>query len=122
QNQLSFVDLTTGVQRDSLQSQQIYSDNNSLSAAVKLTYTEPLGKKSKLDLTLNQSFNQNHGDRSVYDALDDSFIDSLRNFTQYNFLESSMEVSYRYQEKKFNYTVGLSGINSHMKGRLYRDG
>jgi len=110
------------MQRDSLQSQQIYSDNNSLGAAFKLTYTEPLGKKSKLDLTLNQSFNQNHSDRSVYDAFDDSFIDSLSNFTRYNFLESSMEVSYRYQEKKFNYNVGLSGINSHMKGRLERGG
>lgn len=119
QDLLSFFDVNTQVTKDSVQVQQIHVKSNMDRINFRLSYSEPLSKRSKLDFEIAQNFNFNENNRSVFDVADGfQYVDSLSNFNENNVSMSTGQVSYRYQTPGNTYTIGLRGINTLMKGRF----
>lgn len=76
-----------------------------------LSYTEPLGKKSIVELNYNYSYSKNNADRYTYNydstakgyTLPDSL---LTNTYQNTYYSNRATVSYRYQNSKMNFSLG----------------
>ncbi len=85
-----------------------------------LAYTEPIGQKGALQINYSPSIAQNHSDKITNAQEDD-----LGNFTQFDTLLSNRfdnnvttqrgGVSYRINDKKFSFSVGLNYQNVHME-------
>jgi hypothetical protein len=90
--------------------------NTSNIAGVKATYTEPLSKKSYLEI--NYSFYNNYSTqkRLSYDKDGGGkyslLVDSLSNEFKYLYKTNSGGINYRFNEKKFNFSFGGNIANT----------
>ncbi len=106
--------------RDSSSHRLINTYNKRFNTEAELTYSEPLGKLSRLDFRYN--FNRTSYDNSRITELEMQggqyrVIDSLSNIFDYSFMTNRFGLSYRYDRPKlFNFSVGLSAQPSLLKG------
>lgn len=94
--------------------QHYVTKSNAQNISATLSYTEPIGKHSIIELNYNYSYNKNNADRFTYDydSVSKTFSrpDSLLTNTYENtYYSNRATLSYRYQTEKFNMSVG-SGI------------
>ena len=102
--------------RDSVSNinQRFDSRSNGQSFSPTLSYTEPVGKHSIVEMNYNFSYNKNNADRFTYnyDSVTQKYIhlDSLLTNTYRNtYTSNRATLNYRYQKENFNFSIG-SGI------------
>ncbi len=103
--------LLKGNDSTSIINQHFITKSNSQNISATLSYTEPIGKHSIIELNYNYSYNKNNSDRYTYDYDSASkkfnVPDSLLTNAYENTYSSNRgTVSYRYQNKDFNMSVG----------------
>ena len=91
--------------------QQYTSSAKGLVINTTASYTEPIGKRSQLELNYNYSHNKNTSDKITYnfDSATEKFssIDSLlTNEYENTFSSNRVTLSYRYQTEKMNFSIG----------------
>jgi len=112
-------------ERDSTDQNKINGTNSNV-AGVKATYTEPLSKKSYLEL--NYSFYNNNSTQKILSYNKDlsgkysMLVDSLSNDFKYIYNTNSGGINYRYNVKKFNFSLGGNIANtSFQQSDLIKD-
>lgn len=106
--------LTYKTNRHRITNQQYTSTSGSKSFSTTLSYTEPLGKKSGLELNLNYSSDNNTSERLTYnfDSTTMSYSDldsTLTNKYENNYSSQRATLNYRYNDQKLNFSIG-SGV------------
>lgn len=104
---------------DSSSHRLIYTDNSRLNLNSNITYTEPLGRYSRLDVTYN--FNRTNYENSRLTQLEQagSYVpaDSLSNVFDYSFMTNQFGLSYRYdRDRLYNFSVGLAAQPTLLDG------
>ncbi|RAJ24329.1 outer membrane beta-barrel protein [Pedobacter cryoconitis] len=138
-NQIRYYDPKTGVAvKDSLLDQLVEDRNRTTSLTANFTFTEPLNKEKdslvKRSLDFSYFFSLNHTRNSLDTKDRDQSgnirdIDSLSNSYTSSFSKHIIGVNYRYETKKLNYVLGVTGQPSLLTGaydgrtdRVYRAG
>lgn len=107
--------------KSSLLDQQSRQNTVGYTIAPTLAYTEPLGLKGQLQISYNPSVNRNDVDKRTYsrdstdasyNTLDTALSNKFNN--TYNFQRGG--VSYRYQDKKMNFMLGVNGQYATLTG------
>ncbi|HMI77808.1 MAG TPA: outer membrane beta-barrel family protein, partial [Ferruginibacter sp.] len=115
-------------QRDTLD-QVTRLNSTTQSYAVNASYTEPLSKRSLLELKGFYNTNKGDLDRKAYDYNKNSGKHDMMNNILSNAFESNYDymgggVSMRAQQKKYGYSLGANlqyaQLNSHLKERAFR--
>lgn len=103
------------------QHQFITQDNTNPSASVRLSYTEPITKRKSIELNYTHSYSYTDNDKqtNLVDSTSSSRLDSLSNIYENSFVYNRLGVNYRYNNKKFNYSLGIAFQMSEMKGKSY---
>ena len=99
--------------------QMINTDSRTDSVGVSLSYMEPLGKLSYLEL--NYAY---HNARTTSDKLTDTLTDEgvsnrydlLSNDYRFNFITNRVGLNFRYIDKKYNYTLGVAALPTILEG------
>lgn len=106
-----------------LQHQLIIQQNTSPSTNARISYIEPLAKRKSLELnvTLNRSYTDNDRQTSLVVGSSTIKIDSLSNLYENTFTYQRYGVNYRFNEKKYNYSVGIAVQANQMKGESFID-
>ncbi len=118
-NQLFY---TTGVKtKDSLLDQQNKRKGISESYSANIVYTEPLGKKSLLEV--NTFLNKNIGtsskrvfDKDATNGLYDALNTRLTNEYNSEYTYSGAGMNYRLNQKKYNFSTGVSFQDAYLNG------
>lgn len=104
--------------RDTTDQKKINSSTNQV-LGIRGTYTEPLSSKSFL--VLNYSFYNNNSlqDRNTFDknmgGKYDQMVDSLSNEFKYVYNTHSAGANFRFNEKKYNFSIGGNVANTAFK-------
>jgi hypothetical protein len=115
-NVAAFYDAAgTIFKRDSTDQNKV-NGNTSNVAGVKATYTEPLSKKSYLEINYSFYNNSSTQKRLSYDkdlgGKYSMLVDSLSNEFKYLYKTNSAGLNYRFNEKKFNFSFGGNIANT----------
>ncbi|MFN8248037.1 MAG: outer membrane beta-barrel protein [Ferruginibacter sp.] len=92
--------------------QYITQDNNNYNYGARLSYNEPIGKKTSLEF--NYSFNNQFtgNDKETFSVNPSngqkSFVDSLSNIYDNTYITNRFGVNFRNNQKKYNYTLGMA--------------
>lgn len=84
---------------------------NNYSYSGRASYTEPLGRKSGLEVSYAYSSSENVSSKNVYSIdpkLDETYVDSLSNNIDNTLITNKVGLTFRHRERKFNYQVGAS--------------
>ncbi len=86
-----------------------------------LSYTEPFGKVSQIQITYNPSFTENTSDKSTFDFNPaansfDLFNSNLSNKYNNNYRTQRGGLSYKYQKDKVNLTFGADAQQATLNG------
>jgi hypothetical protein len=99
-----------------------YSDNasNSFRVNTRLSYTEPLGKNSQLQLNYNNGFTRSNTDKEVFAMGDQSEVlgrfDSLSNVYDNDYITNRGGTGYLYRKGNFNLSAGIDYQRADLKG------
>jgi hypothetical protein len=101
--------------------QDTKANNNTISSS----YTEPLGKNKILELNYAYTHNRNISDKDAYDYNSTSGKYDVLNLLQTNYFENTnisnrLGFNYRFQEKKYNYQLGLGMQFTELGSRSIR--
>lgn len=116
----------TGEDLDSTYRHQIIDLNNKRwNGGVSLSYTEPLGEFSRVELRYNYDFANYDNKRQVDSLLEDGT--SLPNIAQsniydYSFITHEVSLSYRYRTETINYSIGASAEPNILKANTIING
>lgn len=118
-NIIYYQDSTATVLKDSLVHRYISRTNLSKSFRTSFTYVEPLSDVSQLEF--NAQVNSRSYDNQAYtynidSAGNRSLVDSLSNVFKYSFTETRLALNYRIQEKKYNVSLGVTGVPTVLDG------
>lgn len=85
-----------------------------------LNYTEPLSQKSQLMLTYSNNLNKNNSDKETFDySMSDGTYSKLDTTLSNKFASlyqaNSVGTTYRFNDRKWNFSVGLSFQNATLK-------
>jgi len=110
---------------DSIQQQLIDLNNKRFNGGTSISYLEPLGEHSNLELEYRFDFSNYDNDRIANGVDGDGnteFNSNLSNIYDYTFRTSNINLNYRYRTDKLNYTIGASAQPSTLKGSTEIDG
>ncbi|MFA6946720.1 MAG: outer membrane beta-barrel protein, partial [Pedobacter sp.] len=105
--------------------QDLYDNNRNSNVNANLSYNEPLSPKSNLEFNYNHSTTTYKNERETYDISPtgaSSYNTSLSNDYNYSFSTNRFGLNYRFNEKKYNYSFGLSAQPSVLEGRSVVNG
>lgn len=106
--------------RDSVYQRQLIDLNNKrLNGGTSISYLEPLGEYSNLELEYRYDFSNYDNDRLANSLLPDETLipnPELSNIYDYTFSTSNINVNYRYRTETINYSIGASAQPSLLKG------
>lgn len=101
--------------RDSTDQNKVNTTTSNI-AGLKATYTEPLSKKSYLEINYSFYNNNSSQNRLSYDKDQGGkysmLVDSLSNEFKYLYKTNSGGLNYRYNEKKYNFSFGGNIANT----------
>ncbi len=100
--------------------QQSSSTTNSWSASSNVTFNEPIGEKSQLQLSYNLSYSDNTTERltNSWDILQQSYSileDELSSELTSGYLTNRLGLGYRFRAEKFNFLAQLSYQNASLQ-------
>jgi Outer membrane protein beta-barrel family/Carboxypeptidase regulatory-like domain len=99
--------------------QQITTNSRIDSAGVNLSYLEPIGKLSYLELNYGYHYSHTTSDKEDLAIAPDNTFEldpDLSNDYSFNFITNRFGVNYRYIDKKFNYTLGVAAQPTLLEG------
>ena len=105
--------------------QDLYDNNRNSNVNTNLSYNEPLSPRSNLEFNYNHSTTSYKNERETYDIAPgglSTYSTSLSNDYNYSFSTNRFGVNYRFNEKKYNYSFGLSAQPSVLEGRSVVNG
>jgi hypothetical protein len=105
--------------------QKIFSDNSTRSLSANLSYLEPIGKVSYLELNYTYSNSYTANDRETNISTDNTnFTRSLLLSNNYNstFVTNRIGLNYRIVETKYNVTLGLAAQPGTLNGQSLTNG
>ena len=117
--QILYRDATQQLVKDSLVHRTIDRGNLNRNYRTSITYVEPLGPLSQLELNTQVNYRgyENNAVTSNIGADGNAFpVDSLSNIYTYAFTETRIAVNYRLNKKNYNLSLGLTAIPSHLQG------
>lgn len=107
--------------------QKIINDSYSYRLNGSATYTEPLSKKSSLNLEYRANYNYSDADRRIYLPLDPlspmerefnpEFDQFLSNISNSGYLTQRINPGYRYSGEKLNFNVNVTYQNATLRNR-----
>ena len=114
------------LRRDTI-SQDNQQENSQNGYGVRLSYTEPLGKRKYLEANYLYQKNTDKVDRKVYDRLGPSdaereFNETLSNRYNSGYTYNRGGLNFRWNTKKSNFTSGVSLQHSNLDGDLFSSG
>lgn len=98
--------------------QIIYTSTRTDTLGTTLSYLQPIAGKSYIELNYNYHFAHNTADKLTDTLAGDSYVkyDELSNDYSYNFVTNRFGLNYRFIDKKYNYTIGVSAQPSSLTG------
>jgi hypothetical protein len=116
-----FTTYNGAIAKDSTLNQRNLADAISRTYGATVTYTEPLDKRSLLEMNVLMNKNLGESDRSVYDynnssGKHDAFNSILSNSFRSNYEYRGGGLHYRTNHTKYNFTVGASLQDASLKG------
>jgi Outer membrane protein beta-barrel family/Carboxypeptidase regulatory-like domain len=103
------------------QHQYITQYNTNPTRSIRLSYIEPLSKKKSIELNYTNSYSLTDNDKQTY-LIDNGTtirLDSLSNIYENTFAYNRLGINYRYNDKKYNYSIGVAAQSSEMKGESF---
>lgn len=119
---LYFDPATGALLQDSTQHLVLRDDNTRLNTSSRLLYIEPLGLKSTLEVNWNYSRTSYDNNRETFDltaANANQRVDSLSNLYDYAFATNNFGLTYRFTDKNYNYSIGISGQPTLLTGESF---
>jgi len=100
------------------QHQYITQYNTNPTRSIRLSYIEPLTKKKSIELNYTNSYSFTGNDKKTFLIGNGTTtqLDSLSNIYDNTFTYNRFGVNYRFNDKKYNYSIGLAAQTSDMKG------
>lgn len=103
--------------------QRIINETDLLGYTARAVYTEPLFKRSLLELSVGRSQNSSTAQKLTYDynrgnGKYDMINDSLSNDFENSYGYTNAGLRVRTQKKKYNYAVGLSWQQAELEGKV----
>jgi hypothetical protein len=95
---------------DTIRQLSLFNTNN-YTYSGRVSYTEPLSKKSGLEFAYAYSSSENVSGKNVYNLspkLEETFVDSLSNNFDNTLTTNKFGVTFRHKEKKWNYQIGAA--------------
>lgn len=104
---------------DSLYQNQ-YSQNNQFLYGGKATYAEPLSDKSTLKVELSGNLEKEERNKDYYDIIQENEVlnSTLSNLFDRNYENQKAGLSYQYNDKKSNLSIGAYFQHSHLTGKI----
>ncbi|SEL96763.1 CarboxypepD_reg-like domain-containing protein [bacterium A37T11] len=100
--------------------------NKGLNGGTTLSYTEPVGKFSTMELTYDYNFANYKNNRDGYSAYATgdqlAYNDSLSNDYKYSFITNRVGLTYRFRNNNYNYSIGAAVQPNVLKGNTVIDG
>lgn len=102
------------------QHQYITQNNTNPTRSIRLSYIEPLTKKKSVEFNYTNSSSFTDNDKQTY-LIDNGTtrLDSLSNIYGNTFTYNRFGINYRYNDKKYNYSIGVAAQASDMKGESF---
>lgn len=112
---------TSGGRRDSLVNQTSQQDATAFSTGINITYTEPVGKRSLVEIAAFYNYNKGNSNKNTYDYNSNSGKHDLINTILTNHFNSTYQykgtsLSFRGNRTKSNFSVGASLQNAVLEG------
>ncbi|RYY37551.1 MAG: hypothetical protein EOP46_02285, partial [Sphingobacteriaceae bacterium] len=102
--------------------QQISTNNSTARMYSNLSYTEPIGATTYLELGYNFNRNNNNNTRLNYrvdpETGETTYVDSLSTNYNYQFITNRVSLNLRGVKEKYNYTVGLAAQPTTLEGEF----
>lgn len=117
--------IVSGGNTNVYRNQELYDNNRNSNISTNLSYNEPLGLKSNIEFNYNHSTTSYKNVRETYDispAGSSTYNIALSNDFNYSFSTNRFGVNYRFNEKKYNYSFGLSAQPNVLDGRSIVNG
>jgi hypothetical protein len=117
----AFTTYTGAIGDDSLLNQENYVDAISRSYSANVTYTEPLDKRSLLEMNIYNNRSVGESDRNTYDfnagsGKHDAWNAALSNSFRSNYSYLGGGMHYKANRTKYNFTLGASLQSANLKG------
>lgn len=118
-NSISYPSGGAGVVNN--QHQYITQYNTNPTRSIRFSYIEPLTKKKSIELNYTNSYNFTDNDKQTYLIENGTAarLDSLSNIYENTFTYNRFGINYRYNDKKYNYSIGVAAQASDMKGESF---
>lgn len=105
---LNYFDRRGNLSLDSVQRTLLRNANESLSVSGRLSFIEPVGNGSRIELGYTYDYSEFLNDRETTRADQRKRIDSLSDKYEYSFMTNMVSLSFRHNGQKHSYAVGLS--------------
>ncbi|HYF32376.1 MAG TPA: outer membrane beta-barrel family protein [Chitinophagaceae bacterium] len=104
--------------------QQNFQDNQGMNYGAVLSYTEPLSKRSLLELNYNFNNSNNESGRETFDIDKNTGKHTLRNEMLSNDFDNTYTfnrggINWRHQQKKFNFSLGSAVQHASLDSRFH---
>jgi hypothetical protein len=119
QDSIRYYKPDNSVAKDSLLHQLLRKINNTLSTNAQISWIEPLDSTTSLELkyVLNRTYTDNKQETQWINSNGKkNLIDSLSNHYQYAMTQHQVELNYRKNKGKFDYTIGVRVLPSGIRG------
>ncbi len=107
------------VRRDSLLKRLIYIDNLANNYRSSLTFSHPLTEKARLEFNAQVNY-RGYDNSQITNVIDpngfSNRVDSLSRIFNYSFTESRFALNYRFREKNYSYSLGLTAVPAWLQG------
>ena len=100
--------------------QELYDNNRNSNINANLSYNEPLSATTNLEFNYNHSTTNYKNQRETFDITPaglSTYNTSLSNDFDYSFSTNRFGMNYRVNQKKYNYSFGLSAQPNVLEGR-----
>lgn len=100
-------------------------ENSQLAYNLRVSYTEPIGKRKYLEFNASHRAFENEVDRDVFDivgqngGLVEEFNPALSNAYVSDYIYQQGGVNFRYVRNKLNFSTGLTAQRSHLDGEIF---
>lgn len=111
--------IASGGNANVYRNQELYDNNRNSNINSNLSYNEPLSPTTNLEFNYNHSTTNYRNDRETFDIIPGgpaTLNTSLSNDYNYSFSTNRFGVNFRKNEKKYNYSFGLSAQPSILEG------
>lgn len=120
-----YVNYAASGNTDVYRNQELNDRNRSANIHTNLSYIEPLSATSGIELNYNHSTTSYKNDRQTFDisqAGTPTLNNLLSNDYRYSFSTNRFGINYRVNQRKYNYSIGLSAQPSVLEGTSVVDG